>query len=140
MGQVRVADYIVDRIYQLGIKDVFTLTGGGAMFLNDAVGKHPDINTVFNNHEQACAMAAVGYAKFNNNFSVIMPTTGCGCTNTITGLLEAWQDNVKCIFISGQVNKSQTTYNYELPLRQLGVQEANVIEIVKSITKYSVMV
>jgi len=140
MGQVRVADYIVDRISQLGVKDIFTLTGGGAMFLNDAVGKHPNIRAVFNHHEQACAMAAVGYAKYNNDFAVVMPTTGCGCTNTITGLLEAWQDNVKCLFISGQVNKSQTTYNCDLPLRQIGVQEANVIEMVKSITKYSVMI
>ena len=60
---------------------------------------------IFNHHEQACAMAAVGYSKVNNEIAVVMPTTGCGGTNTITGLLDAWQDSIKVVFISGNVNK-----------------------------------
>jgi len=85
-------------------------------------------------------MAAVGYSKVNNKIAVVMPTTGCGGTNTITGLLDAWQDSVKVVFISGNVNKKETTYNTNIPLRKFGVQEANIVEIVKPITKYATMI
>ena len=85
-------------------------------------------------------MGAVGYGKYTNNFGVSIVTTGCGSTNALTGLLEAWQDNVKCLFISGQVNKSQTTHGNKLPLRQLGVQEANIIDVVKPMCKYAIMI
>ena len=136
----RVVDYVAQRIVDLGVEHVFTLTGGGAMFLNDGVAKHPQLEAVCSHHEQASAMAGVGYGKYSGKMGVVMPTTGCGSTNTITGVLEAWQDNLPTFFISGQVNKEQATRNIDLPLRQLGVQEANIIEIVKSITKYAVMI
>ena len=138
--KIRVVDYVANRIHDLGVEHVFTLTGGGAMFLNDGIAKHPHLKAVCNHHEQACSQGAVAYSKINNGFSVTIPTTGCGSTNAITGLLDAWQDNLPCIFISGQVNKMQTCQNSQAKLRQFGVQEANVIEIVKSITKYAVMI
>ena len=138
--KIRVVDYVAERLSQLGVKHVFTLTGGGAMFLNDSVAKHKKLEAVCNHHEQASSMAAVAYAKYTNSFAVVMPTTGCGSTNCITGLLDAWQDNLPCIFISGQVNKMQTCYNATAKLRQFGVQEANIIDIVSSITKYAVMI
>jgi len=140
MGKVRVVDYIADKIAEIGVKDIFTLTGGGAMFLNDCVAKHPDLRAICNHHEQACAMGAVGYAKYTNGYGVAVVTTGCGSTNAITGLLEAWQDNVSCIFLSGQVNKSQTTYGLNIAVRQLGVQEANIVDVVRPISKYATMI
>lgn len=141
MGQsIRVSDVIVDFIYKLGVDTIFTVTGGGAMFLNDSVAAHPQIKAVCNHHEQASAMAAVGYAKYRNNYASAIVTTGCGATNSITGLLDAWQDNVPCIFISGQVKRKETCYNAKVPLRQFGVQEANIIAVVESLTKYAVMI
>lgn len=141
MNQVRVVDYVAEFIYStLGVKDVFLVTGGGAMFLNDAIAKHAKLNAVINHHEQASAMASVAYSKYNNSYGVSMMTSGCGATNAITGLLDAWQDNVPVFFISGQVKKKETVYNSTLPLRQLGVQEADIVSIVKSISKYSVMI
>lgn len=137
---IRVSDVIIDFLYILGVDTVFTVTGGGAMFLNDAVAAHPQMKAVCNHHEQACAMAAVGYAKLRNNYSSAIVTTGCGATNAITGLLDAWQDNVPCIFVSGQVKRKETCYNATVPLRQFGVQEANIVAVVKSLTKYSVMI
>ncbi|MEQ1525771.1 MAG: thiamine pyrophosphate-binding protein [Gallionella sp.] len=137
---VRVADVIVDFIYKLGVDTVFTLTGGGAMFLNDAVAAHPEMQAVCNHHEQACAMAAVGYAKLRNGYASAIVTTGCGATNAVTGLLDAWQDNVPCIFVSGQVKRKETCHNTTVPLRQFGVQEADIIPVVKSLTKYAVMI
>jgi acetolactate synthase-1/2/3 large subunit len=136
---VRVADYIISFLQNKGVEHIFEVTGGGAMFLNDAVAQSK-LKPIFCHHEQACAMVAVGYTKTNNKLSVVIPTTGCGSTNTITGLLDAWQDSHTVMFISGQVNKKDTTYLKKLPLRKLGVQEANIVKIVESITKYAVMI
>lgn len=137
---IRVSDVIVDFIYGLGVDTIFTVTGGGAMFLNDAVAAHPQMKAVCNHHEQACAMGAVGYAKLRNGYASAILTTGCGATNAITGLLDAWQDNVPCFFVSGQVKRKETTHNASVPLRQLGVQEADIVSVVKPLTKYAVMV
>jgi len=136
---MRVSDVILDFIYKLGVDTVFTVTGGGAMFLNDAVAAHPQMKAICNHHEQACAMAAVGYAKLRNGYASTIVTTGCGATNAITGLLDAWQDNVPCLFISGQAKRKETCYNATVPLRQFGVQEANIVAVVKPLTKYAVM-
>jgi acetolactate synthase-1/2/3 large subunit len=139
-NKVRVSDYIAKFLEDSGVKYVFMVTGGGAMFLNDGIAKSKKIKGIFNNHEQASAMAAVGYSKLNNEISVVMPTTGCGGTNTITGVLDAWQDSNKVVFISGNVKSKETTNLASTPLRKFGVQEANIVEIVKSITKYAEMV
>lgn len=137
---MRVADYIADRIYKLGVKEVFMVSGGGMMFLSDGIAKHPRLKAVCNHHEQASAMAAESYSKYNGNLGVAYVTTGCGATNAITGLLGAWQDNVPCLFISGQSKRKETIRNSGLPLRQFGVQEADIISIVSPIAKYAEMV
>ncbi len=136
---VRVADYVAQFLENKGIQHVFEVTGGGAMFLNDAV-EQSKLTPTFCHHEQSCTMAAVGYTKVNNEVSVVISTTGCGSTNTITGVLDAWQDSHKLMVISGQVNKKDTTLLNPVPLRKLGVQEANIVKIVDSITKYAVMI
>lgn len=136
----RVADYVADYIYKLGVEDIFMVSGGGMMFLSDGVAKHPNLKVICNHHEQATAMAAVSYAKYREGFGVAYVTTGCGGTNTITGLLGAWQDNIPCIFISGQCKRKETIRNSGLHLRQFGVQEADIVAIVEPITKYAVMV
>ena len=140
MAKLTVSDFIFNNLAAAGVGHVFTITGGGAMFLNDAAHTNNDIEIVCNHHEQASAMAAVAYAKYTNNYSAVMVTTGCGSTNTLTGLLEAWQDNVPVIFLSGQVNLHQTSKQFNLGLRQVGVQEADIISVVKPITKYAKMV
>ena len=136
----RIADIVASFLVDQGIKDIFTLTGGGAMFLNDGIASNDNINAICNHHEQACAMGAVAYAKYKNGLAAAMLTTGCGATNAITGLLDAWQDNTPVIFISGQIKRKETSRNSKTNLRQFGVQEADIISIVESLTKYSVMV
>lgn len=141
MNQIRVADYVANFLYDsLNIKEVFLVTGGGAMFLNDGIAKHEKIKSICNHHEQASAMGAVAYAKYKNSYAAVMTTSGCGATNAITGLLDAWQDSVPVFFISGQAKRKETVYNSGLKLRQLGVQEADIISIVESISKYSVII
>ena len=138
--KIRVADYIVKFLENKSISHAFMVTGGGAMFLNDGIAKSKKIKGIFNHHEQASAMAALGYSKVDNEIAVVIPTTGCGGTNTITGLLDAWQDSNKVVFISGNVKYKETTHELDLPIRKLGVQEADIVSIVKPITKFAKMV
>ncbi len=141
MKKIRIADYIANFLAeQLQVDTVFLVSGGGMMFLSDGLVLDDRIRVVCNHHEQACAMAAVGYAKLKQNFGCAYLTTGCGGTNAITGLLNAWQDNTPVFFISGQVKLKETSHRLPLKLRQFGVQEADIISIVKPISKYAVMV
>lgn len=139
MEKIRVVDYVMNFLYERGVRHAFTLTGGGAMFINDALCLSK-INPVFCHHEQACAMAAVGYTKSSDRVGVVMPTTGCGGTNTITGILDAWQDSEKLFVVSGNVNSHECSSQIEhnSNLRKYGVQEADIISIVKPITKYAI--
>lgn len=136
---MRVCDLIADYIYKNGIEDVFMVSGGGLMFLTDGLVCNSKLNKVCCHHEQAAAMAAVSYAKYKG-IGCAYVTTGCGGTNTVTGVLNAWQDNTPCVFISGQCKRKETLEYVGLPIRQVGVQEADIIAIVRSITKYAVMV
>lgn len=136
---MRVCDLIADYVYRSGIEDVFMISGGGLMFLTDGLACHQKLNKICCHHEQAVAMAAVAYAKYKGNGCAYV-TTGCGGTNALTGVLNAWQDNVPCVFISGQCKRKETLGYIALPIRQVGVQEADIISIVKTITKYAVMV
>ncbi len=141
MTQMRVADYIIDFLYRNGVKDIFMVTGGGAMFLNDAIASHGKMKYVCCHHEQAAAMAADAYARVSGRPGAICVTSGPGSTNAITGLLSAWQDSSQCIFISGQSKRKETLANARIEgLRQLGVLEMDIISVVKSMTKFSVMV
>lgn len=137
---MRVTDYIADYVYKLGVHEVFMFSGGGMMFLSDGLAKNTKLKKICTHHEQAVAMAAVSYAKYKGTIGVAYLTTGCGGTNAVTGVLNAWQDNTPCLFISGQSKRKETVRNSGLNLRQFGVQEADIIPIVESITKYSVMV
>ena len=142
MKKLRVADVIIDFLIDRQVDTIFGLMGGGAMFLNDALAlRSKEIKTVFNHHEQASAMAAVGYSKAKGGLAAAMFTTGCGSTNAVTGVLDAWQDNLPCIYISGQVKRKETSRNVKpIRLRNFGVQEADVVSVVESITKYAVMI
>lgn len=136
---MRVCDRIADYIYGKGIKDVFMISGGGLMFLTDGLACNTKLNKICCHHEQAAAMAAVAYAKYKG-MGCAYVTTGCGGTNAVTGVLNAWQDNTACIFISGQCKRQETLAYQNLPIRQVGVQEADIVSIVRSITKYAEMV
>lgn len=136
----RVADVVVETLTKNNITDVFSLVGGGSMFLNDAIGNNDKLNVVFNHHEQACSMAAEGYVRASGKLAAVCVTTGPGGTNAITGVLGAFQDNYPMIIISGQVRIPTTAYSTGLPLRFMGEQEHNIIDTVKPLTKYAITV
>jgi acetolactate synthase I/II/III large subunit len=137
---IKVSDYIAQTLAENGISDVFLVTGGGAMHLNDAIGKCPDLNYICCHHEQACAMAAESYYRLTNRLAAVNVTTGPGGTNAITGVFGAWTDSLGMVVISGQVKWETVVRSTNLPLRQLGDQEIDIIKMVQSITKYAVMV
>ena len=138
---MKLSDYLVNFLEDKGVKDVFMLTGGGCMHLVDSFGKSKKIKYLCAHHEQSCAMAAEAYAKFKNDLGVVLVTSGPGVTNALTGVVGSFQDSVPCLFISGQAKRRQTVFNEkEAKLRQFGTQEVNVIPIVESVCKFTVMV
>jgi len=135
---MKLTDYMASYIADLGIRHIFAVCGGGAMHLVDSFGSSERINYVATLHEQAAAMAAEGYARISGGPGAVLVTSGPGGTNTITGVCGAWVDSIPIVFISGQV--TQDTLIKDTGLRQFGVQEGNIIDIVKPITKYAVTV
>ena len=140
-GKVRVADYIVKFLNGYGVKDFFYLPGGGVMHLIDGLACNKHVGLYCLHHEQSIAMALEAYSRTTGHYGVGYFTTGPGATNAITGLAGAWLDSVPCMFISGQVKRRDTTYMSKIPgIRQIGVQEVNIIPIVQSLTKYAAFV
>ena len=132
-----VADFLADK----GVKDVFTVTGGGAMHLNDAFGHSTRLKCTYNHHEQACSIAAEGYARLTGNIAAVCVTSGPGGTNAITGVMGGYLDSVPMFVVSGQVKRETTKWSVpDLKLRQLGDQEFPIVEAVSCMTKYAVMV
>ena len=136
---MRLADYIIDYFYSKGVTTLFGYWQGFT-FLNDAVARHKNIKCIFNHHEQASAFAAVGYSQAKNDVGVCLVSTGCASTNTITGVLSAWQDNLPVIFISGNNFLNETTHFKKTKIKTYGQQEFDIVNLIKPITKYSVMI
>ena len=141
MAMIKLSDYVANKLYQLGIRHVFMVTGGGAMHLNDSFGKHPGLKYVCNHHEQACAMAAESYARLSGRMAAINVTTGPGGINALNGVFGAFTDSIPMLVISGQVRYDTTVQSTGLDLRQLGDQEfPKIIDVAGTMTKYAVMV
>ena len=131
----KVSDIVVDFMVKKGLTQVFAVAGGGAMHLNDSFANNSRINITYMHHEQSAAMAADAYFRETNKPAIIHTTSGPGSTNALTGVVGAWIDSIPTIIISGQVQTHQQINKTKT--RQIGVQEADIIKIVKSSTKYS---
>lgn len=142
--KIRLADYVANFLVSKGVTDVFSVVGGGAMHLNDALGHNPGLKVTYNHHEQACAIAAEAYARLDNKIAAVCVTTGPGGTNALTGVVGGWLDSIPMFVISGQV-RYDTTARYALqytktPLRAMGDQEYDIVKSVEHMTKYAVMI
>lgn len=139
MPKIKLSDYIAKRLKEHGVEHFFMVSGGGAMHLNDSLGRV--IPYTANHHEQACAIAAEGYARVNQRLAVVNVTTGPGGLNCLNGVFGQWTDSVPVLYISGQVKYTTTMASCpNIPLRQLGDQEVDIISVVKPLTKYAQMV
>lgn len=137
----KVSNYISEFFVRNGIDTVFSVTGGGAMHLNDAFGHQKGIRCIYNHNEQGSAIAAEGYARVTGKPAVCCVTSGPGGTNAITGVVGGWLDSIPMFVISGQVKRETTIWSVPgLPLRQLGDQEFDIVHTVANMTKYCAMV
>ncbi len=134
---IKLSDYVMQFVARCGVEHVFMLSGGGAMHLNDSLGRS-GLQYVCNLHEQAVAIAAEAYSRVTNGLSAALVTTGPGGTNTVTGVAAAWLDSTPVLFISGQVKRADL--KRDSGVRILGVQEIDIVTIVDSITKYAVTI
>lgn len=135
---IKVSDYIIQRLEELNVGHMFMLPGGGAMHLNDSLGKSSKIKFVCCQHEQGCAIAAEAYARVNNTIGLLMVTTGPGGTNALTGVAGAFLESTPVFVVSGQVKRLDMIRDQGL--RQQGMQELDIISVVKPITKYAAVV
>lgn len=137
---MRLADYIMQFLADRGVRHVFLVTGGGAMHLNDAIGREKRWSWVCNHHEQACAIAAESYARLSNEIALLNVTTGPGGINALNGVYGAFVDSIPMFVVSGQVKRATIAGNTGLPLRQLGDQEVDIVSMARPVTKYAVCV
>lgn len=138
--KIRVADYIAEFLVQNGITDVFSVTGGGAMHLNDALGHKEELTCTYNHHEQACAIAAECYARVENRIAAVCVTTGPGGINALNGVAGGYLDSIPMLVLSGQVRYDTTVRSTGLSLRALGDQEFDITKAAACMTKYCEMV
>ena len=138
--QKKVSNYIAEKLLDAGITDVFMITGGGAMHLNDALGHQEGLHCTFNHHEQACAMAAEAYARIHNQIAAVCVTTGPGGINAMTGVAGGFLDSIPMFILSGQVRYDTTARSTGLHLRGMGDQEYDITKSVANMTKYCEMV
>lgn len=138
--RMKVSNYISQKLVECGITQAFTVTGGGAMHLNDALGHQEGLDCLYNHHEQACAMAAECYARIHNRLAAVCVTTGPGGTNAITGVVGGWLDSIPILILSGQVRYDTTARWSGVGIRAMGDQEFDITKAVDCMTKYSEMV
>ena len=132
---MRLADYIAQFLANAGISHIFLISGGGNVYLIDGIAKNKKLTYICTHHEQAAAMATEGYSRASQSIGCSIVTSGPGGTNIVTGIAGAWLDSIPALYISGQVNSFHTAR--QTGVRQFGVQELNVIDIVRPITKYA---
>ena len=138
--KVKVSDYIADFLVKKGITHVFTVVGGGAMHLNDSLGHHEKITSIYCHHEQAAAMAAEAYARVHGRMAALCVTSGPGAINALNGVAGAYQDSIPLLVLSGQMKSSLTVRASGLPLRTLGGQEFDIVSALDNMTKYAEMI
>lgn len=135
---MKISDYVMEFVANLGVKKIFCVTGGGAMHLNNSLGLSELLEGVFMIHEQGASIAAEAYARVNDGYGCCLVTSGPGATNAITGLVGAYIDSIPVIFISGQAKRADLVGNQGI--RQFGIQEVNIISMVSAYSKYAVQI
>lgn len=138
--KIKVSDYVSQFLVDNGITHAFTVTGGGAMHLNDSLGHQKGLTCVYNHHEQACAIAAESYARIHNKIAALCVTTGPGGTNAMTGVVGGYLDSIPMLIISGQVRYDTTARSTGLNIRAMGDQEFDITKSAAAMTKYAQMV
>src|SRR5712691_7173148 len=138
---MKLSDYVISELANWGVHNIFLVVGGGSMHLKDSIVRESRVRYSCNHHEQAAAMAAEAYARVSDQVGVLNVTTGPGGINALNGVFGAWTDSVPMLVVSGQVKRETCMRTQGITgLRQLGDQEADIVAMVASITKYAVLI
>ena len=138
---MNVSEYLANQLVKFNIDTIFSVAGGGSMYLIDALGKNKKLKNFYLHHEQACAMAADAYSRIKKKSAVVCITTGPGGINAINGVFGAYTDSTPMIILSGQVKRSTNmVIQKKGKLRQLGDQENDISYMVKKITKKTLLI
>jgi acetolactate synthase-1/2/3 large subunit len=137
---MNVSDYIFDFFAKKGIHAVFMVTGGQAMYLDDAVGRNGSFEIICTHHEQTAAMSADAYGRIKNKPAIALVTAGPGSVNAMNGVVGGYTDSSPMIVISGQTNLSFVKYQEETGIRQFGVQGIHIKPLVEHVVKYFITV
>lgn len=135
---MRVADLVVETLNDLGVREVFTVTGRGSLFITDALARQHQVRVIANHHEQASAYAACALSALSNQLTVCIVSTGCGAVNALGGALTAWQDELPVLFISGQNFSTETAIGIDRRFRTYGEQETDIVSMVSTVTKLAI--
>ena len=135
---MKLSDYVIHFLEDKGVKRVFVLTGGGAMHLDDSLGRSERIEYTCFLHEQALAIAAEASGQFMNFPGVGLVTSGPGATNTVTAVTAAYFDSTPVIMLSGQCKRQDL--KGDSGVRQMGSQEVDIVSMVSGVTKYAATV
>lgn len=138
--RIKVSNYIAKKLLEAGITDVFMITGGGAMHLDDALGHQEGLKCIYNHHEQACAMAAEAYARIHGKIAAVCVTTGPGGINAMNGVAGGFLDSIPMFIVSGQVRYDTMSRSTDLHLRAMGDQEFDITKSVANMTKYTELI
>ena len=139
--KIKVSDYIADFFVKKGIRNIFSVVGGGAMHLNDSFGHNKELKVIYNHHEQASAIAAEAYARWENKIAVVCVTSGPGAINALNGVVGAYQDSIPMLIVSGQAKTGLCISTSGLKIRTIGGQEVDIVPAVQqNMVKYAEMV
>ena len=133
---MNVSEYIFDFFNRKGVNTAFVVTGGQAMYLDDAVGRNKNYSIIFHHHEQACTMSADAYGRIKNKPAIALVTAGPGSVNAMNGVVGAFTDSSPMIVVSGQANLSFVQYEEKTNIRQYGIQGINIRSMVEGLVKY----
>src|SRR3989338_7767819 len=134
---VKLSDYVVTFIEKEKVRDVFLVPGRPNAHIIDSIGRNTNMRYVCFKSEEAATMAAEGASKLSNRPAVVVLSSGASGTNALTGVADAWVDSTPLLVISGQTRTDEITSG---AVRQLGIQELDIVQIVRPITKYAVRI
>ena len=135
---IKVSDAIARVLAFYDLNTVFSVSGGASLHLLESISNLPQLNLLNNHHEQSSAFAADAFARILRRPGVAISTSGPGATNMLTGIAGCYFDSIPCLFITGQVSTNRQSEG--TGVRQIGFQETNIVDMVKSITKYAVKI
>lgn len=134
---IKISDCVSSFLSKNNINPVFIVPGEANVHLLDSIGRHEGLNFVATQNEKSASLAVESFCKLRSSIGALVVSSGASAANAVPGVANAWADSVPMLVISGQARTDQDT---DGRVRQLGNKELNIVDLVDSITKYTVKV